>query len=341
MEGVTMSLLYLTLDRYIDYDQFKPVSRTNNGGGMGAKTASAVNAWSRFYPVKASQEIEDGHDILVVEPLWFRLRGGMGRLTTPDIEEAINAYKANDASIKIVYTSETSLMKLNASQRDEIVNHADCVTANCLFQQKQFEMFGITTQYLSDNTPEELYYFPSARKTLSVVAMGRISTAKNSQKVADIFKALAGKGIERVYIGSASLWGDAAQEDAMIEKDIMANCDRFHYNIPGIQVGRILSEMACGIFDPFHDCSSTSNSQALMAGILCFYGLHGLWKERPGVHNLDSVSEFVDAIERCTDGFKKPPAQPTRKQIEDWAINDCGNNSFLRQWEGVLKHARK
>ena len=127
----------------------------------------------------------------------------------------------------------------------------------------------------------------------------------------------------------------------MIEKEIMANCDTFHYNVPQIQVGRILSEMAYGIFDPFHDCSSTSNSQACMEGIFNFYGLHGLWKERPGVHNLDSVSDFVDAIEQSSDGFKKIPPQKVRKDIEDWAINDCGNDAFLSQWEGILRNVRK
>ena len=203
-----MSLLYLTLNRYIDYDQFQPVSQTNNGGGMGGKTASAVNAWSRFYPVKASQQIENGHNILVVEPLWFRLRGGMGHLSAPNIDRAIEAYKANDAPIKIVYTSETSLIKLNAAQRYEIVKNSDCITANCLFQQKQFEMLGIPTQYLCDNTPEELYYFRLPGKRYLSLRWAEYREISTHRRLRTYTKHLKVKG-SSVFILEAHRYGEA------------------------------------------------------------------------------------------------------------------------------------
>ena len=335
-----MSLLYLTLDRYSKYDQFLPITPSNSGGGMGEKTIWAVNTLSSQYSVRVSQDIEPDHEIVVVEPLWFRIRGGMNNLTTPPLEESVDSFEKNNAQLKIVYTSETSLMKLPPEYRRAIIASADVITSNCDFQKNQFNMMDIPSQLLCDIAPEHLYYNPLVPKRLSVVALGRISTTKNSQKVLDIFRALEGTGIERVYIGSANLWGDESRIDKHLEQEIKRYSDKFYRNIPHIMVGKILSNIAFAIFDTFHDCCSTSNLQALMSGILCFYGVHGLWNERPGVHGLETVNSFVEAMDSHSDGFTQVPDKDTRAEIESWALDNCSTFAFEKQWEGVIHHGR-
>ena len=229
------------------------------------------------------------------------------------------------------------MMKLPPIYRRRIVEASDVVTSNCQFQRNQFMAMGILTEPLCDIVPTDFYYTPRVQKRLAVVALGRISTDKNSQSIVDIFKALAGTGIERVYIGSANLWGFQVDEDAAIEHAIEDNCDQFHKNVPHPRVGRVLSEMAYGIFDSYHDCSSTSNQQALMSGIQCFYGQHGLWRERLGIHNHETPDDFVESLKRHSDDFKAKPSAPTRQRIEKWAKARWSPEVFLCQWRAILQ----
>lgn len=336
-----MSLLYVTLDRYSKYSVYSPVGPDNNGGGMGEKTLAAAEVWKSLYPMSVSQELIEGFDILVVEPLWFRIRGGNGSLTIPDLEKSVEQYENYLASIKVLYTSETSLMKIPATYRNRIIEASNIVTHNCLFQRDQFRSMGITTEPLCDIVTPDFFYYPDHKKELSIVALGRISTDKNSQVVADVFKGLEGKGIKRIYIGSSDLWGMDNQEDAKIEEEIAEWSDELYRNIPHIRIGRILSKSTYGMFDSFHDCSATSNQQALMAGILCFYGLHGLWRERPGVHGLEGAEAFIEAIEKHSEGFTKIPSNEAINRIEQYAMSQFSPLVFEEQWGRIIQKCKK
>ena len=76
-----------------------------------------------------------------------------------------------------------------------------------------------------------------------------------------------------------------------------------------------------------------------MAGWYNFYGLHGLWIERPGFHNLRSVSDFVGAIELSTDGFKSLPSKKLREEAEDWAMDNTSPEHFLTEWQDIIRYA--
>ena len=334
-----MSLLYLTLDRYSKYDPIAPISLSNPGGGMGPKTLSAIDVWRGFYDVQASEDINVGADILVVEPLWFLLRGDGNNLVEPDVEDAIDQYKSHPARIKILYTSELALLKLGRGHLGQIVDASTVVTTNCEFQRKLFDMYDILTMPLCDVT-DGSYFDSDSLKRLSVMGMGRISHEKNSQKVVEIFKRLEGK-IERVYFGSASLWGFSKDNDLPIESELKSHCDTIFSNVPQTTVVRELAGVSLAIFDTFHDCCSTSNLQALASGCLCFYGHHGLWKERPGIHGLETIDDFVEAIEEATDQFTCLPDNGLRIKAEEWAINNTSSNCFINEWQDIIKHANK
>ena len=76
-----------------------------------------------------------------------------------------------------------------------------------------------------------------------------------------------------------------------------------------------------------------------MAGVLSFHGCHGLWSERPGVHNLHTVSDFVEAIAKETNNFKRPPLKTRRQEAERWALANCSYGQFLTEWKEILRHA--
>ncbi len=336
-----MSLHYVTVDRYSKFMPGVPPSEKHPGGGMGPKTLNAIDAWRRFYQVYVSQDI-NAHptvDILVVEPLWFNLRGGFGNLENPDLEEAVSAYEKHPAGIKVIYQSEFTMLKLPAEFRTRIVKASSVVTSNCTYQKRMYEMMGIKTVRLCDPQSEDVYYHPTVPKELSIIAMSRISTQKNTQKVVEVFKLLKDTPIETVFAGGASLWGFSRKQDLEIEQELRSVSNRFYHNLTQLPLGKLLASCGCAMFDVFHDCCASSNLQALLAGCLCFYGMHGLFIERPGIHELDSPSEFVDAIAEATEDFKQPPDAKHRLKAETWALGDSSCEQFLKDWEGVMRHA--
>ena len=130
-------IFYLTVDRYHEYNPTLPPGKDNPGGGISDKTAAVLKAWRRFYRVGVSERITDypAANILVVEPLWFKLRGGLhDELRAPDIEEAVREYEQYDAEFKILYLSEFSFLKIPSVYRQRILDALTVATSNCAFQ---------------------------------------------------------------------------------------------------------------------------------------------------------------------------------------------------------------
>ena len=112
-------------------------AKTIPARGISDKTAAVLKAWRRFYRVGVSERITDypAANILVVEPLWFKLRGGLhDELRAPDIEEAVREYEQYDAEFKILYLSEFSFLKIPSVYRQRILDALTVATSNCAFQ---------------------------------------------------------------------------------------------------------------------------------------------------------------------------------------------------------------
>lgn len=338
-----MHIFYLTVDRYHEYKINVPPGDKNPGGGISDKTICVLDAWRRYYDVGVGENIEASFDaeILVVEPLWFRLRGGLADLLkSPDLEEAVTAYENHPAKIKIVYTSEFAFIKLPKHYRDRIIGASSVVTTNCLYQKRFFEMLGVDSIQLCDPVDELVFDNSDISKTLSVVAMGKIAPYKNSQKVIEIFNRLGEYPIQRVYIGGSSLWGDTRQEDMKIENEMKAAVDVYHPNLAQRSLAYALAPMACGILDTIHDSCSASNIMMCMNGILCFYGLHGTWEGRPGVGKLNTIQDFVDAIAKKTSNFTILPDCNDAYNARWWALENYSQQAFLEDWVYVREYIK-
>ena len=327
-----MSLYYLIPDRIGKYDLEQKPSSHNHGGGLAVKAQRAIQAWSAFYTVNVIAQIYDAlsPEFLVVDPFWFQ--------SQPDIEVAITNYEKARALYKILYTSELTLLEIPAKLRHRIVNASHVVTTPCDWFSDWCTMQSINSIRLCDPVPESMFYRPATTKIMSVVAMGRISTDKNSAKVIDIFRALKDEPIRTIYIGGANLWGHSNLIDEKLESDMRVVADEFHYNLSQSEIASQLPKISCAIFDTFHETVSESNLECCMGGVMGFYGGHGLWDERPGIRGLESVSDFVDALRYATDNFSRPPVE--RKRIEQWALRNCSYTQFLEEWKGVLAYAR-
>ena len=308
---------------------------------MATKAARAIEAWQAFYNVEATESLAEigKTELLIFEPLWFRTRGHQ-KLLSIDIETAVEAYEQHPCDLKILYSTELSLLDIPPPLRDRIVDASTIVTTPCKWLEGMYQMQNIQSMRLCDPAPESIFYNPTMPKDVSVVAIGLISTQKNSEMVLEIFKRLEKHPITRIYIGGADLWGGKTPIDAELERNIRENCDEFHYNIPQTELAKKLSTIGCAIFDTFHDTGSESNLETNMSGVVSFYGTHKLWQERPGFRDLQTADDFVEAIRRETNNFQTPPNDENRKQTEKWALKNCSYEQFIQEWRQVLSHAR-
>ena len=335
-----MHIFYLTVDRYRDYRIDIRPGETNPGGGISTKTQVVLEAWRRFYDVGCGQTIEDSKDadILVVEPLWFLLRGGLcTEIEAPDLEASIQAYEQHPARLKILYLSELSFARIKRSDRDRIAAASTVITSNCEFQRGFFDVLGYRTQRLCDPVSSVYDQPDDSQRELSVMAVGRVSQVKNTPKLVHIFDELNYLGVKTIFVGNATLWGDAWYNDKSIERDMQSVASVYYPSLTPPELAELWSRASCGIFDSFHDSCCASNLESLMAGVLCLYGLHGAWADRPGIHGLDSIEDFVDALSAATENFTRLPDSDYFDEARRYAMENYSPEAFLKNWSDILR----
>ena len=74
-----------------------------------------------------------------------------------------------------------------------------------------------------------------------------------------------------------------------------------------------------------------------MAGVLCLYGLHGAWADRPGIHGLDSIEDFVDALSAATENFTRLPDSDYFDEARRFAMENYSSETFLKNWSDILR----
>ena len=179
---------------------------------MGTKTYRVLEALKDVYPrtrgICNSAEIEA--ETVLIEPLRFAL--GTGAFEGCEPMDGIIYGLSQHKGRKILYCSELGLLRMSPQVRTQVLNVVDAVTANCRFQANLFKYVGVHCDgILCDPIPDA---FCRKRGAMSssprLLATGNISWQKNIPQVIEVFKALKGV-VERVYIGSASLWNDTTK----------------------------------------------------------------------------------------------------------------------------------
>lgn len=185
---------YLTHPDFVNYNPSELPSR-QGGGRMRTKTYRVVEALKDVYPrtrvICNSADIEA--DTVLIEPLDGIIYG-------------LSRHKGR----KILYCSELGLLRLPPKVRTQLLGAVNTVTANCRFQAKLFKYIdvnigGILCDPIPDIFRRKSNYQDAPPR---IVATGNVSWQKNAPQVTEVFKALKGI-VERVYIGSASLWLDS------------------------------------------------------------------------------------------------------------------------------------
>ena len=331
---------YLTHPKFLNYDPSVLPSSQGGGGGMGTKTSRVLEALRDVYP--RTQGICDASEItadtVLIEPLRFTLpMEGYGDREYESAEKLIHELR-NHESRKILYCSELTLMRIPHSLRAQVVGACDVVTANCKFQANVFKYAGVHTNHiLCDPVPDVFLSRLSYRERKPrLVATGNVSWQKNAPQVTEVFKGLKG-AVERVYVGSASLWYHASEEEGpqRLQEELYANTDRVVREATTSQIAEEFQNARFGLWCAYHDTFATGAQEMMMSGMPVVAAKHGLASEIP-VWSASGVRAQVEAIKRLAKETDESLEEQSDR-ISKWARENVSYAAFQGQLKEVLR----
>ena len=329
---------YLTHPKFLNYDPSILPSSQGGGGGMGTKTYRVLEALRDVYP--RTQGICDASEItadtVLIEPLRFTLpTEDYGECES--VEKLIHGLR-NHESRKILYCSELTLMRMPHLLREQVVRLSDVVTANCKFQANVFKYVNVHTNHiLCDPVPDVfLSRLSYKERKPRLVATGNVSWQKNAPQVTEVFKGLKG-AVERVYVGSASLWYDASEEEGpqRLQEELYANTDRVVREATTSQIAEEFQNARFGLWCAYHDTFATAAQEMMMSGMPVVAAKHGLASEIP-VWSASGVRAQVEAIKRLANETDESLEEQSDR-ISKWARENVSYAAFQGQLKEVLR----
>ena len=304
-----------------------------NPGGMHIKVHRVEQSLKGIYPLTITSELPSDSDILLVDPLWFR----MGKSEDASFSN-YNSLLMHRAATKILYCSEAELLRWDGKFRADVLKLFDVVTCCTLYQRGFLESLGIANLYpLIDPINPYLYRLGYPDDPPLVVSGGQISDAKNSGSVAQIFRALKGTPCQTAYIGGSKVWrGWDTDHNRSLELEIEDSCDHFYGVVSNDVVSSIFSRASVFVADSIHDTSAQMQCESLMSGLPSVSGVHPLYRERPGIVGCRTPSDFVSAISHLTGGFSIPPSRFYRSSIRSWSLAEFSYFTFQKQLKRLI-----
>ena len=332
-----MNIDYLVPQMYVEFDM---EAKRNSGGGMMPNVNARKTVLQEKYKVNVVGSVAElTGDFCLVEALWF------SQEYSPNISE--NRLRAMYAdridkffetpSTKVVVCSELEMARIPWWARAKIKHFPAGIVVNTCYLWNICVALGITPiGYLCDAVDPHL--FKPAPKEMSVVAVGGLKHIKNPYTIFEVFRKLEGTGIKRIYIGNCAIWSnEKREEDMALVKAIKACTDEWIENASYIETAYHLSHAAIGINDTWHDVSSRTNQEMLMAGVVSVGGKHPLFEERVGIHGLETADEFVAVIKDLTEGFTKLPPAEKAKASRAFAIKNFSTEIFGQQFNEIVR----
>lgn len=302
---------FLIPDKYIGFDPNKPPSETNPSGGIATKYSRVKEAASQFWNIELISDVENlNTDILFIEPLWFALDNKDDNEFDQKIDSILNL----DCKQVILYCSEMCIIKWPNQIREKICDRMDAITTCCQYHRRIFRYANVpVTHTLCDPVPEQQFK-PNPLKERTVIAMGQISWHKNSQNIANIFKAIRQHtDIKTIYMGSTSLWGGDTQRSNTLQNEIQTHSDEFISHASVLKTAEKLNSSAFFLHGAIHDTYSESQAEAGSAGCVTFGIGHPLLEERPTLWGFETPEALATQIQNLDTDDKHNYAQQSRK----------------------------
>ena len=328
-----MEINILTLPQFTRLNIEAPRGHENSGGGMSSIFNSAKAALSESWTVRFCTEVDDlTGDLVIVDPIYFLSPHlADGKLNALDTNR-----KENPNRRYILWAIEKSLVRLLKRRRDYLLWLVDMLVVSTPYLYNLLGAVGVTPYgYLCDSVDPNL--FRPGKKEMQVTAVGALKHIKNVDWIIEVFALLEGK-IDRTYLGSSVLWSDEQRdEDLVLVDKIKRVTDSYYPNESLIDVAYRNKNAAFAVNDTWHDCSSRSNEELLMCGVISIHGPHDMFTPRPGFR-VTTPQEAVDQIALLTQDFTELPDPKLHEQARDWALAHLSSDVFLNQFNALLKN---
>ncbi|MDE0686178.1 MAG: hypothetical protein OXI63_24900, partial [Candidatus Poribacteria bacterium] len=331
---------YLVPSFLMDGDLEKPASASNPSGGLRTKIHSVKMALQNQYQVNVCDSVEacEGN-FLLIEPHCFHVETDHDRETKSQLIQEVHNHEA----AKILYCSGVEVLRWSGNQVNRVGAAIDAVTANCPYLLNVLNVLNIEKPSVMLIDPvDEDFFSPAMEKQLEVVAMGLVSRIKQTEFIIELFHALQATPIRTVYLGNASLWGNAIKENELVwkgslelEQKLRDVTDLFVGGTTRSIVAQVLSKASIYVGNTIHGTYVASQVESLMSGCLSITGHHLIYSERPGITKLKEVPEFVSAIQNATNNFQEVPSRKIQSESRTWALKHCSFARFREQLSGI------
>lgn len=260
--------------------------------GMNSKTLNVKEAYPSI--ILTSNPSQVGR-IMLIEPL------GIGA-NDMNSEECLRLLKENSA-LKIIWTEEQQLLRINEQRRKALFTMSKMLVCCNTYQQNMLSSVNNYRGNADKPLPSAILptpipdFFKPKKKTLKIVAMGKICPEKNISAVIRLFKALPDT-FEKVYIGSHAMWGEPAiAHNVQLERELERVVDRMEAYETREEVAAELSD-AWGYFNTsIYDVGCLSFLEAASSGCHCFaWSLHPMFDAYLGVHRFENEEDGVEKI---------------------------------------------
>ena len=313
----------------------------NAGGGMSCLMNAARATLSNRYQVNVCTEISELQSNLVIIDALFianRIAKDTRREIVPEqsIAELQNDKTRHPHRKYLLWCAEMSAFRWLPAARRDIAAFVDGITVTDPYVWQLFKGVGITPLgYLCDAINPDL--FRPAKKEMTVTAVGALKHIKNIDWIIEVFKLLEGK-MKRTYLGSAGLWSrENRSEDGALIPKIEAVTEEHYPNASPIEVAYHNAHAAFAVNDTWHDCSSRSNEELLMSGVISIHGRHPLFKPRPGFA-VKTPGEAVAKIAELTENFTQLPDPRFHEQSRQWALENVSTHKFMEQFGNLVRY---
>lgn len=331
---------YLVPSYLINGNPEMPTSASNPSGGLRTKIFSVKMALRDRYHVNICDSVETCEgNLLLIEPHCFHVETDRDQEAKSQLIQEIHDHEA----VKILYCSGIEVLRWSGNKVNQVAAAIDAITGNSTYLLNLLKGLDINKPYIMLIDPvDENFFRPTTEKQLDVVAMGLVSRIKNTEFIVELFQALQGTPIRTVYLGNASLWGNAIKSNDLVwngalelEEELRDVTDLFIGGATRSKVAEILSEASIYVGNTLHGTYVASQVESLMSGCLSITGHHLIYSERPGITGLKSVPAFVSTIQNATDNFQEVPLRKTQDESRTWALKHCSFARFREQLSGI------
>ena len=310
----------------------------NSGGGMSVFVNAIRASLGHRYKVNLCTDMSQlTAPICMVESCFFITNIVNEEYNKGVARKLEEMKKIKEAGTVVIYLcAEMSFIRLLPHQQEMLLEAVSAFTVTCPYLWDLLSTINVVPMgYLCDSIDPDLFR-PSV-KDLSIVAVGALKHIKNVEFVFETYKLLEGK-VRRVYMGSAELWGaDKPIADKGLVEKVKACTEEYYANASSVDVAYHNAHVSFAVNDTWHDCSSRSNEELLMSGVISIHGNHPLFEGRPGF-KVDTPEDVVDTISDLTNDFTSLPDPSLYKASRDWALNNVSKTGFVAEFDTLLRN---